>query len=141
MNIRIKRLDKSVPLPEYKTEGAVAFDIQLREEVTISPGETKLCPTGLVICTPEGHGLILAPRGSNAKKGIIMANNIGVVDRDYCGPEDEIFLPLHNIGKEPYTVELGERIAQGMFIPITHATFEEVQDLEAPNRGGYGSTG
>jgi dUTP pyrophosphatase len=141
MQVKIKRLDKNVPLPEYKTAGAVAFDLQLREEVTIAPGETKLCPTGLVICVPEGHALLLAPRSSNAKKGIMFGNNIGIVDQDYCGPNDELFLALHNVGKVAYTVELGERIGQGMFVPVTHVVFEEVEELEAPNRGGFGSTG
>lgn len=141
MQISFKRLDPNVPVPEYKTPGAVAFDLTITEAVTLQPGERKICPTGLVICTPPGYALILAPRSSNAKKGVKMANGIGVVDQDYCGPTDQLHLALYNFGQESYTVEKYERIAQGFFVPIVKAELVEVEELQAEDRGGFGSTG
>ncbi len=141
MEIAIRRLHPDVPLPEYKTSGAVAFDIAVVEGRTVAPNERVMFRTGLVIAIPSDHVLILAPRSSNAKKGIRLANGIGIIDPDYCGPNDELKLMLHNIGDEPYTVEASERIAQGMFIPITRAQFVEPADWLAVDRGGFGTTG
>lgn len=141
IKVKIKRLDPDLPPLEYKTPGAVAFDLSVREEVTIQPGETKIIPTGYVVCVPEGHALILAPRSSNAKKGVNMANGIGIIDQDYCGPKDELHLALHNYGSGPYTVEQYERIGQGMIVPVAQVEFEETDQLDAPNRGGFGTTG
>ena len=70
-----------------------------------------------------------------------MANCVGLIDQDYCGPNDELLISLYNIGTEPYTVEKYERVAQGMFVPIRKASFEEVDELTGANRGGFGSTG
>ena len=142
IEVKIKRLDPKLPPLEYKTEGAVAFDLSVRESVVIQPGETKIIPTGYVIGVPENHALILACRSSCAKKGITMANGIGIIDQDYCGPDDELHLALFNHGKEPYTTAINERIAQGLIVPITKAQFREVEDHElGPNRGGFGTTG
>lgn len=139
--ITIKKLDPSVPIPAYQTAGAVAFDLSAAEEVVLAPQERRLVPTGLVVCVPEGHVLILAPRSSNAKKGVMFANGIGIIDQDYCGPDDQLFLALYNIGPEPYTVKKGERIGQGLFVPVARAKFEEQERLNAPNRGSFGTTG
>lgn len=141
MKIEIKRLSPNVPLPEYKTAGAVAFDIAVPEGGVIQPGETKFFPTGLVIKVPDGHVLLVAPRSSNAKKQIRMGNSIGLIDQDYCGPTDELKLALHNFGQTPYTVENNERIAQAMIVPILKGEFVEVEEMEAPDRGSFGSTG
>ena len=143
MNIPVDifRIHPHALIPEYKTKGAVAFDLAVIESKTINPGETIFFNTGLVICTPENHALILASRSSNSKKGIILANSIGIIDEDYCGPEDELRLAIHNILDKPYIVEKGERIAQGMFVPISKAEFNEVKELTNNNRGGFGSTG
>ncbi len=139
--VHIRRLHKDVPFPEYKTGGAIAFDIAIPKGGVIPPGEAVIFETGLVIATPKGYGLILASRSSNAKKGIVLANGIGVIDQDYCGPDDQLRLSLRNMNKEPYTVEDGERLAQGIFLPIPEVVFEEVETLSAPNRGGFGTTG
>ncbi len=140
--ISIRRLSPNVPLPEYKTPGACAFDIAIIEGGTLQPGERKIFRTGLVIQVPENHVLILAARSSNAKKGIQMANGIGIIDRDYCGPTDELHLALYNIGSEIYTMEAGERIAQGMFVPINRGRFVEPETWDSEkNRGGFGTTG
>jgi dUTP pyrophosphatase len=142
MEIAFRRLSLDVPVPEYKTPGAAAFDLAVIEEAILAPGERKLLRTGLVVKVPAGHVLILAPRSSNAKKGIQLANGIGVIDQDYCGPEDELRLFLVNIGSASYTVEKGERIAQGMFFPVTKGTFTEPMNWNVENnRGGFGTTG
>jgi len=140
--VKIKRLDPKLPMLEYKTKGAVAFDLPIREEVTIQPGETKIVKTGYVICVPDGHAALIVPRSSNAKKLITMANCVGVIDPDYRGPEDEWRLALHNIGPEPYSTKFGERLAQVLLVPINKAEFREVDNSELEtNRGGFGSTG
>ncbi len=142
MEIAIRRLTADTPLPEYKTSGAAAFDVAVIEEDALAPGERKMLRTGLVVKVPEGHVLVLAPRSSNAKKGLQLANGIGIIDEDYCGPEDELRLFLYNIGTETYKVEKYERIAQGMLIPITKGQFIEPQDWHVQNnRGGFGTTG
>lgn len=141
MEIAIRRLSEHVPLPEYKTAGACAFDIAVIEGKTIAPNQRVMFRTGLVINVPDDHVLVLAPRSSNAKKGIRLANGIGIIDSDYCGPNDELKLVLHNVGSESYAVILGERIAQGMFVPITRAQFVEPTDWSAVDRGGFGTTG
>lgn len=128
-------------MPEYKTAGAVAFDLAVIEGATLASGERMLLPTGLVVRVPEGHALILASRSSNAKKGIRLANSVGVIDQDYSGPEDELRIAVHNFGSEPYTIEKYDRIAQGLIVPIARATFVEPQDWDGSNRGGFGTTG
>jgi len=141
MQIKFKRLSPDVPVPEYKTAGAVAFDLSVTEGGTLAPGESRLFPTGLVVEVPVGYALILAPRSSNAKKKVKFANGIGLIDQDYHGPTDQLFLALHNFSSESYTVEKGERIGQGMFVPVLKGEFVEVDNLEAENRGGFGTTG
>jgi len=141
MKIKITRIDKTLPVPEYKTHGAVAFDLYAREATTISPGETVRIPSNIVIETPPGYMLLLAARSSLSKKrGLMMANGIGVIDQDFCGPEDEIQMTIINVGKETHTIARGERIVQGILIKIERADFEETV-IDAPTRGGFGSTG
>ena len=139
--IRFRRLDPTISVPEYKTAGAVAFDIAVNEETLLAPQERKILSTGLIIEVPKGHALILASRSSNAKKGIGLANSIGVIDEDYCGPSDEIRLAVINIGSEPVSIKKGDRIAQGLIIPIVKGIFEETLGAEGPSRGGFGTTG
>ena len=141
MDVSIRRISHNTPLPEYKTTGACAFDLAVIESKTLQPNERALFSTGLVVNVPNDHVLILAPRSSNAKKGVRLSNGIGIIDSDYCGPTDELKLSLHNVGSEPYTVELGERIAQGLFVPISRATFTEPSPWEEKDRGGFGTTG
>ncbi len=139
--VDIFRIDPATPIPEYKTPGAIAFDIACVEEKMLPPDELVFIRTGLVVCTPPGYGLIIAARSSTAKKGLVLANGIGVIDQDYCGPNDELLLSVRNIGKEPYRLEKGERIAQGLFLPVARAVFQDRKNLDGPSRGGYGTTG
>lgn len=141
MKARITRIREGAVLPEYKTTEAAAFDIAVVEGGTIPPGGTIFLPTGLIIQAPEGHMLLIAPRSSTfKKKGIRLGNTVGIIDRDFCGPEDELLIYLWNPGTEPVIIETGERVAQGLFIPITHAEWDE-GDPAGPSRGGWGSTG
>lgn len=141
MDIRIKRIDKTLPLPEYKTAGAVAFDFLVREAITIPAKKVGLAPLNVCIATPEGHMLLLAARSSLHKRGLMLANGIGIGDQDFRGNGDEYHAVLYNFADEAVTIARGERIVQGVFKPIAKCSWIEVEDLESENRGGFGSTG
>lgn len=142
MDIKIKRIDNTLPLPEYKTEGAVAVDLYSRIDETITPGEMKLIPTNVIVATPPGHMFIIAPRSSLAKKkGLVMTNSVGIIDQDYCGENDEINLLLQNFTKENVVITRGERLGQGMFVKIEKANWQEVEKMNDVSRGGFGTTG
>ena len=129
-------------LPEYKSAGACAFDLAPIEDAVIEPGQIVRLKTGLVICVPEGYTLLIAARSSLPKKfGLCIPQGFGIVDQDFCGPDDELLLQLLNFSKESVTIKAGDRLAQGMFVPIMKCDFTEVKDLTAPSRGGFGSTG
>ena len=135
MNVRISRIDKTLPMPAYQTEGAVAFDLYSRTEETIEAKQTKLIPTNLIIEVPKGYALILAARSSTPKKGLNLANGIGVIDQDYHGPQDELKLFIYNFSDQSVTVPRGERIGQAMIIPIEQAQWEEVDQMKDASRG------
>ena len=142
MKLRIVRIDKTLPLPEYHTPGAVAFDLYTRAEAEIPPGQVKLLPANLIIEVPEGFCLIIASRSSLFKKGLALANSIGVIDQDYHGPEDELHLSVKNVTSAPVKIARGERLAQGLIVPIARVdSWEEVEKIKSESRGGYGSTG
>lgn len=140
MEVNIVRLDKSLPLPEYKTDGAVAFDFYTRIDATLKPNLNTLLPSNFIIEVPNGHALIIAERSGTFKKGIRLANSIGVIDQDYHGPEDEISLAVYNYTDKSITIPKGERIAQGLIIPIQKAKWVEQESLKETSRGGFGST-
>tara|TARA_Y100000310_G_C20552652_1_gene748916 strand:+ start:354 stop:791 length:438 start_codon:yes stop_codon:yes gene_type:complete len=143
MKVKIKRVDKSLPLPEYKTEGAAAFDLYAREETTIPAKGWALIPSNLIIGTPEGHVLVLSARSSLAKHhtGLFLANGVGLVDSDYSGNNDEIKISVYNLNDTPITVSRGDRVAQGRFKKFERADWEEVEEMNSQDRGGFGSTG
>lgn len=142
MKVKIKKIDKSLPLPQYHTAGSVAFDFYASEETVIPPKQLVKIPTGLVIASPPGYGLIISGRSSLAyKKGLMLSNGIGVVDTDYCGKEDKIYISVYNFSDQQAVIEKGERIAQGMFIKIDKAEWEEIDKVNENSRGGWGSTG
>lgn len=141
MKIEIRRLSPEVPMPEYKTAGACAFDISVIEGATLAPGERKMLQTGLIVKVPEGYTLLLFSRSSNAKKGIRLGNSVGVIDQDYCGPTDQLYAAVHNFGSEPYTIEKGERIMQAVIVPMLRGEIVEAPEDFAPDRGGFGTTG
>lgn len=141
MKIKIKKIEKDLPLPEYKTPGAVAFDFYARKKITIAPQTVGYVPLNNIIEIPEGYGLIVAARSSTHKKGLMLVNSIGVIDPLFCGEDDEILATYFNFSGAPVIVERGERIAQGFFLKRECADWDEVETMEKESRGGFGSTG
>ncbi|MDA0207909.1 MAG: dUTP diphosphatase [bacterium] len=140
--VLIRKVHINAVIPEYQSSGAAGFDFHLIDDVTIQPGEMIPIQTGLAMQIPAGHVLIVASRASSPiKKGVNLANSIGVIDEDFCGNDDEIFIVVQNLRTEAVHLKKGDRIAQGVILPVTHATFKEVSYLEQDNRGGHGSTG
>ena len=147
MNLNVKiKLTRGMSAPEYATSGSAAVDLRAAleedEVVTIAPGARALIPTGLSI-SPESSDVvaIIAGRsGLGVKKGVSLANGIGVIDSDYRG---EVQVCLINRGEEPFEVRRGDRIAQMMFMPVLTAAFLPVDELDETVRGkgGFGSTG
>ena len=146
VQVKIKVLDnnKEKKLPFYATDGAAGMDLTavLDEPVTLKPLQRALIPTGIAIKLPNaGYGAFLFARsGLAVKKGITLANAVGVVDSDYTG---EIKVGLVNLSDSDYTVENGERIAQMVIMPVCNAQFLQVDELDETERGsgGFGSTG
>lgn len=141
MDIRIKRFDKTLPIPEYKTAGAAAFDLYSREDVTLQPNEMVLIPLNIAIQLPKGYFLLLANRSSTYKLGITCINGIGVGDSDYCGDNDEYMFPAINYTKEVVHIEKGTRVCQALILPVSQVNILDVGKLDNKDRGGFGSTG
>jgi dUTP pyrophosphatase len=142
MRLKIKRLPHAVGLPEPGTSRSAGFDLAAAADMEIPARSIRLVGTGLVIAVPEGHFLGIFARSSTPlKRGLMVANGIGVIDADYCGPEDEIKIQLLNITDAPVQVVRGDRLAQGIVLPCPRIEWEEVQDMNVPTRGGFGSTG
>lgn len=141
MNVAVQ-LGAGATMPEYKSRGAAGFDIAINESGVIEPGKVRLLGTGLVF-RMEGavdHFLAIFARSSLHKKGLMLANSVGVLDKDYCGPDDELKLALYNFTDSPVCVESGDRLAQGIFLPYERGCFYSTT-LTGQNRGGFGSTG
>ena len=142
MKVRIQRIDANLSLPKYETRGSVGFDFVAREEVAIPAKTVATVPGNIIVEVPANYMLIVTLRSSTPrKKGLIMPHGIGVIDHDYCGPEDEIKIQVYNITEHPVTVQRGEKIAQGIFVHIEKFKWEEVQGIQEKSRGGFGSTG
>ncbi len=141
MKVRIQRIDKDLPLPIYETDGSVGFDVLARETVVIENGSIELMPANVIVEVPEGYMLVVASRSSTPrKKGLTPPHGFGIIDHDYCGPEDEIKIQVYNFSGEPVTIERGEKIAQGVFVRIDKFEWEEVNSIREESRGGFGST-
>ncbi|MEO5741523.1 MAG: dUTP diphosphatase [Vicinamibacterales bacterium] len=142
MRLKIKRLQSAVGLPESATAHAAGFDLAAATDMEIPPHSIRLVGTGLVIAVPEGHFLGIFARSSTPlKRGLMVANGVGVIDADYCGPDDEIKIQVLNITDAPVKVARGDRLAQGIVLPCPKVEWEEVSDMTVPTRGGFGSTG
>jgi dUTP pyrophosphatase len=139
--VKIKRFDASLPLPEFKTEGAAAFDLCARIAVEILPKTLAYVPLNVAIETPPDHFLMLVARSSTHKKGLWMANGIGIGDPDFSGNDDEYKAVYYNFTDQPVVIEKGERIAQGLIIKREPIAWEEVVTMENKTRGGFGTTG
>jgi len=147
-SIQVKIVDSRIgnefPLPAYATPGAAGMDLRalLTEPLVLAPGETKLIPTGIAIHVGDPHlaAVILPRSGLGHKHGIVLGNLVGLIDSDYQG---QLMVSCWNRGREPFTVQIGERIAQLMFVPVVQAQFEVVTDFQSSERGhgGFGSSG
>ena len=141
--VRIRRLDPSTPLPAYQTPGAAGFDLAASADIDIPAGQIALVPTGLVIEVPPGHLLGIFARSSTPlKRGLMVANGVGVIDQDYCGATDEVKIQVLNFTQAPVQVRKGDRLAQGLFMPVARAEWcHTEEDLRDGARGGFGATG
>jgi dUTP pyrophosphatase len=140
--LRIHRLSPAVPMPSYQTVGAAGFDLAASADLTVAPGAIVLVPTGLVVEVPPGHFLGIFARSSTPlKKGLVVANGVGVLDGDYCGPTDELKIQVMNVTKSPVEIRAGDRLAQGVVMPFARVDLEDGDGASSPSRGGFGSTG
>ena len=144
--VRFAKINKEAKVPQYQTIGSVGFDFETIEETIIFPKEIQLLPTGLVIEVPPDYMLMVALRSSTPRKwGLTMPQGIGIVDQDYCGPEDEIKIQVCNIAEEFIRIPKGVRLAQGVFVSVgvVHdLAWVECDPKElGKSRGGFGSTG
>ena len=139
--VKIKRFDKNIPLPEFKTKGAAAFDFYARENTEIPAKGLGYVPLNVSVETPEGYFLLLVARGSTHKKGIWMANGVGIIDPDFSGDSDECHAVYYNFTDKPVLIEKGERIAQGLIVKREDIKFQEVDKMDNKTRGAWGTTG
>lgn len=139
--IKIKRFDKSLPLPKFHSNGAVAFDLYSREAVTIESMHVDRITTNISVKVPDGYMLLIRDKSgfSYNNKCIVIG---GIIDQDYHGPNDEILVQLLNLNDKDVTIRLGERIAQAIFVRIDNTfLWDEVDNISNSDRGGFGSTG
>ncbi len=142
MKLKVKRLSPDVVLPRYGTDESAGFDLAAREAITIAPRAIALVRTGLVIEVPAGHFLAIFARSSTPlKRGLMVANGVGVVDPDYSGPSDEVMVQVLNITDGPVTVNRGDRLAQGIVLAAPRVSWDEVDEVTRATRGGFGATG
>ncbi|MCK8046596.1 MULTISPECIES: dUTP diphosphatase [Shewanella] len=146
--IELKILDSRIgtefPLPAYATTGSAGMDLRAitDTQLTIQPGETVLIPTGIAIhvADPSLAAVILPRSGLGHKHGIVLGNLVGLIDSDYQGP---LMVSCWNRGTEPFTIEIGDRLAQLVFVPVVQAEFKLVDEFNQSDRGqgGFGHSG
>jgi dUTP pyrophosphatase len=142
MRLKIRRLDPAVPLPAYGTGESAAFDLAAAHDLVVPARSIALVRTGLVIEVPPGYFLGIFARSSTPlKRGLIVANGVGVIDPDYCGPTDEVMIQVLNVTDRDVSVQRGDRLAQGMVLAAPRVQWEEVGDIRTEARGGFGATG
>jgi len=138
------RLGNEFPLPDYATAGSAGMDLRacLDEPLVINPGETQLIPTGLAIhvADPSLAAVLLPRSGLGHKHGIVLGNLVGLIDSDYQG---QVFVSCWNRSQEAFSIKIGERIAQMVFVPVVQAQFEVVEEFHESDRGagGFGHSG
>lgn len=147
-SIQLKILDSRIgsdfPLPEYATAGSAGVDMRacINAPITLAPGETHLIPTGIALHIKDpGLAAVLLPRsGLGHRNGIVLGNLVGLIDSDYQG---QVFISCWNRGKESFTIQPGERVAQMVFVPVVRAEFETVVSFQESDRGegGFGHSG
>ena len=138
------RIGKEIPMPEYATTGSAGLDLRacLDAPLTLHPGETQLIRTGLSIYIedPSLAAMLLPRSGLGHKHGIVLGNLVGLIDSDYQG---ELMVSCWNRGKDSFTIEIGERLAQMVLVPVVQAEFEFVEEFQQTERGagGFGHSG
>lgn len=138
------RIGDTIALPHYASEGSAGLDLRACVDATVSlrPGDTTLVPTGICIhIADSGYAGIILPRsGLGHKHGIVLGNLVGLIDSDYQG---QLFVSCWNRGTQSYQIEVGDRIAQLVIIPVAQVAFNRVDSFEHSERGdgGFGSTG
>ena len=143
VKILVKKFDKNVKLPKYKTSGSSGMDLMayIKNKIIIRPGKTLSIPTGIAVAIPKKYEIQIRPRSGLAlKNNISVLNTPGTIDSDYRG---EIKIILINLGKKSFMIKSGDRIAQMVLKPIVRGKFKEVKNLPKTLRGkgGFGSTG
>ncbi len=144
LKILDKRIGSEMPLPAYATDGSAGMDLRacIDSAITLEPGQTELIPTGLAIHIGDpGLAATILPRsGLGHKHGIVLGNLVGLIDSDYQG---QLFVSCWNRGQTTFTVEVGERIAQLVFLPVVQAEFALVEEFDESFRGegGFGHSG
>ena len=143
VKILVKKFDKNIKLPAYKTSGSSGMDLvaYIKKKIIINPGKTELIPTGISMAIPKNYEIQIRPRSGLAiKNGISVLNSPGTIDSDYRG---EIKIILINLSKKPFVVKSGDRIAQMIICPVVKGKLKEVKSLpkSVRGKGGFGSTG
>ncbi|MBE8168789.1 MAG: dUTP diphosphatase [Shewanella sp.] len=144
LKILDSRIGSEYPLPEYATVGSAGMDLRAMTDTTliIEPGETKLIPTGISIhvADPRLAAVILPRSGLGHKHGIVLGNLVGLIDSDYQGP---LMVSCWNRGNTPFSLDIGERLAQLVFVPVVQAQFTIVDEFNTSDRGegGFGHSG
>lgn len=142
MKVQIKRFDKNLALPVYKTAGAAALDLASRETVSIEPGEIAYLPLNIALKVPKDSFVLVAARSSLHKMGLMLINGIGIGDSDYCGSDDEYRAAVYNFSKKTVLVKKAERVVQMLVLRREKVEWEELAEFSKKNnRGGFGSTG
>jgi dUTP diphosphatase len=142
MRLKIRRLDSTIPLPTYGTEEAAGFDLAAAHDLTVAPRQIALVRTGLVIEVPTGHFLGIFARSSTPlKRGLVVANGVGILDPDYSGPTDEVMIQVLNVTETDVNIRRGDRLAQGIVLSAPRITWTEVAEIRDIARGGFGATG
>ena len=138
------RIGNEIPLPEHATKGSAGMDLRacIDDPFTLEPGDTELIPTGIAIhiSDPSLAATILPRSGLGHKHGIVLGNLVGLIDSDYQG---QLYVSCWNRGDTPFTIEVGDRIAQLVFLPVIQVDFEEVKEFDDSDRGagGFGHSG
>lgn len=144
LKILDNRLGDSFPLPDYATDGSAGMDLRamLDGPLELEPGGTELIPTGIAIhiADPSLAAVILPRSGLGHRHGIVLGNLVGLIDSDYQG---QLYVSCWNRGKASFRIEVGERIAQLVLIPVVRAVFEQVEEFDDSERGagGFGHSG
>jgi len=138
------RIGSEIPLPTYATDGSAGMDLRacLDEPLILAAGETRLIPTGIAIHIADNNlAATLLPRsGLGHKHGIVLGNLVGLIDSDYQG---QLYISCWNRSQQAFTIDIGDRIAQMVFVPVVQVKLNQVNEFSNTDRGegGFGSSG